>query len=1190
MSKVLKRIILPLVLFFLAQVVPDFFNSWKSGQDIEAFQRQYLKMSEQLENRVDSLVELQINNDLNIHRDALFDLYRNHNISLFIVENEQLTFWNEDELSLDTRFFALEDGVHLLANGWYLKFSKKKDKKTFIGLVLIKANFVHQNRHLVNSFTPRFQFQTIQDINTSERGVPIVGQSGSPELYLQTNDLSSTVAYRALIYFILMALALYFFLIANWFKQKPDLRAWYKISVVLIFRIILYYFSPEYLEYIEFFRPNWYAINEWIPSFADYFLNALTMFYMATQLNHILKESSSKIASIATLVLIALSSVLAVKWMQASVLNSTFSFNLINFYELNVYSLLCIFSFMLYLLVPLILLDSWFRKKETLLKGFLILVPLISLFDIIVYDLIELRVVNYWIIFPLLTWALWQKKDAKAIFLIINLSFLAGLSSFLIFEKFEQREEQKRNIIVHRLAEEKDPIAEYLFQSVEQKIAEDQNVKLYLKQYWIQYEKLNQYLKDTYFSGYWNKYNIHFYPCFTGDSLLVENQYTLSCNDYYHDRIKYEADSTTSGSRLYQLQNLAGRVDYIAELPIEINDSQDVRLYVELSSSILNQFEGYPELLIDERSNLDYVDLAAYSYAVYQNKSLAFKSGKYNYPLVNKFGELTSGSISQNQTKDFEHLFYQKDKETTIVLSSEKGSFYDELTKVAYLMILFFLILILLSLIFEDFPLRIEFRWHDFSSRIQIFLVSSLMMAIILFGIGTLFYIQKQNHDKNYSNIAEKVRSVNIELENKIGGEEKLTDTLAPYVSELLVKFSNVFYSDINVFSKEGTLFASSRSEIYKKGLKSSRIHPLAYKALEIDDLGEWVQKEHIGQMEYLSAYIPLKNYRNKVLGYLNLPYFTKQGELEKEISAFFVSTINIYVAIFAISLFISVLLINQLSRPLYMIRQQLSKLKLGGHLELIQWKSRDEIGFLVKEYNRMVVELSESAERLAQSERESAWREMAKQVAHEIKNPLTPMKLSIQHLQMAYEQDAEDLDERVKRTAQTLIDQIEALTNIANEFSHFAKMPEGNYQIIDLIGIIQNAVELYSGHKDISIQFETSLEEALVKGDEDQLLRLFNNLLKNSLQAKTKDHDLELQLKLSKSDKDFTLDVIDNGVGIPEEQRSQIFEPNFTTKTGGTGLGLAMSKNILQSMGGEISLVPSLQGAHFKIIFPEVS
>src|SRR5690606_36034072 len=235
---------------------------------------------------------------------------------------------------------------------------------------------------------------------------------------------------------------------------------------------------------------------------------------------------------------------------------------------------------------------------------------------------------------------------------------------------------------------------------------------------------------------------------------------------------------------------------------------------------------------------------------------------------------------------------------------------------------------------------------------------------------------------------------------------------------------------------------------------------------------------EKIGELDYLSAYVPFTNRKNKLLAYVNLPYFAKQNDFESELSEFFTALINIYGLLFLISVIIAVFFANYLSEPLRLIRQKLKTLQFGKSYETIHWNCNDEIGELVKEYNNKVIELEANAQKLAKSERESARREMAKQVAHEIKNPLTRMKLSVQHLQRCAENDTNAVAEKIKATSQMLIEQIDTLANIADAFSNFAKMPKANTEKIDLIPIIKNTVDLFTKEEkdEFTISFQPKI------------------------------------------------------------------------------------------------------------------
>jgi nitrogen fixation/metabolism regulation signal transduction histidine kinase len=271
------------------------------------------------------------------------------------------------------------------------------------------------------------------------------------------------------------------------------------------------------------------------------------------------------------------------------------------------------------------------------------------------------------------------------------------------------------------------------------------------------------------------------------------------------------------------------------------------------------------------------------------------------------------------------------------------------------------------------------------------------------------------------------------------------------------------------------------------------------------------------------------------------------------------------------ITVVLALLLSRYITKPLQHIGNQFRRIKIGDKNAKIQWTRKDEIGRLVDEYNRMIDEMGKSAELLARSERESAWRQMARQVAHEIKNPLTPIKLSMQLLMRAWNDKAPDWEVRLKRFSQTLIMQIDTLSSIATEFSDFAQMPEPQIQKFDIIPLVQQSTALFRDQSDCDILFETQLQECMIKADPSQILRVFNNLIKNALQAIPGDRQGVLLIKLAIVDGACEISFQDNGTGIPSDRQTRIFSPNFTTKTTGMGLGLAMVKNIIDNTSGRI-------------------
>jgi two-component system, NtrC family, nitrogen regulation sensor histidine kinase NtrY len=350
-------------------------------------------------------------------------------------------------------------------------------------------------------------------------------------------------------------------------------------------------------------------------------------------------------------------------------------------------------------------------------------------------------------------------------------------------------------------------------------------------------------------------------------------------------------------------------------------------------------------------------------------------------------------------------------------------------------------------------------------------------------------------------------------------------------------------------------------------------MNPYAYYQLLTQRKTLFVHKENIGKLKYYSAYVPFYGRSNKILYYINLPYFAKEGELKKELSSFLTAFINIYVIIIVITILIALFIAGRITRPLNVIREKLGNIKLEKKNEKIIWTRRDEIGGLISEYNRMIDELAESAEILSRSERESAWRVMAMQVAHEIKNPLTPMKLSIQHLERSWKDHAPDWDIRLERFTKNIIEQIDNLSAIASEFSYFAQMPKPQNEQITISTLVANSISIFMSNTDIEISYEKEKapKDCVVLADKKQLIRVMNNILTNAIQAIGNKKNGLIEIGIEKKEPHVIIFIKDNGAGISEEMKPKIFTPSFSTKSEGMGLGLAIVKGIIENSGGTI-------------------
>jgi nitrogen fixation/metabolism regulation signal transduction histidine kinase len=336
---------------------------------------------------------------------------------------------------------------------------------------------------------------------------------------------------------------------------------------------------------------------------------------------------------------------------------------------------------------------------------------------------------------------------------------------------------------------------------------------------------------------------------------------------------------------------------------------------------------------------------------------------------------------------------------------------------------------------------------------------------------------------------------------------------------------------------------------------------------------------------------MPVYNKEQKTLGFINLQHFGEQEDYESQIQGFLVAIINVFMFLLALSIILSLVISNWLTLPLQVLQDSLSKLKIGGQNKKITYVTNDEIGSIVQLYNDKIEELESAAEQLTRTERESAWRDMAKQVAHEIKNPLTPMKLSVQHLLRSYdENDPKGSLTKIKKVVDGVIEQIDGLARIANEFSNFARMPEPVKKETDLVSLTKNTLAVFQGNEKYKITFTSDLTEANVYIDKDQIVQVFNNLIKNAIQSFYDKDSGEIKINIVRDTVKniYEVSVTDNGSGIDEEHLKSVFIPRFTTKTTGSGIGLSLVKQIVENHGGNVSFSSVLnEGSVFSFSLP---
>ena len=341
---------------------------------------------------------------------------------------------------------------------------------------------------------------------------------------------------------------------------------------------------------------------------------------------------------------------------------------------------------------------------------------------------------------------------------------------------------------------------------------------------------------------------------------------------------------------------------------------------------------------------------------------------------------------------------------------------------------------------------------------------------------------------------------------------------------------------------------------------------------------------------EYLSSFAPLRTSSGEVLGYIHIPYFDRSESDVSELSEFLLSLVNIYAIVLLLAAFLTHAIARRLTQPIEALVQRMQSVQSLDQNEGLKWERNDEFGRLVSAYNSLLIQVEEGARRLARNERENTWRQIAKQIAHEIKNPLTPMKLNLQHLRTIRKDNEADYQERVNHLSKSLLSQIDNLTSIVDAFSAFSKCLRLMQESFDMGQLVKEITALFAHHKGVRLESNESKEITLnVFADRNHFVSCINNLIKNAIQAcEQKKTEIDVLVRLSCEDKFVRVDVIDQGIGIAEEDKANVFVPNFTTKTTGSGLGLAIARQIIENVEGSIGFVSEEgKGSTFYFLVP---
>lgn len=486
-----------------------------------------------------------------------------------------------------------------------------------------------------------------------------------------------------------------------------------------------------------------------------------------------------------------------------------------------------------------------------------------------------------------------------------------------------------------------------------------------------------------------------------------------------------------------------------------------------------------------------------------------------------------------------------------------------------------------------------RFNMSMLSLRIRIFLSMIVLILIASLLMASISIIQFKNEAKDYHQ--ERLERKELTIKEHIN--YVLSNTTYPLTTnnldvifkDRIHELAQIHNLEINIYGLDGKLLKSSKAAFSIDSV-SPPIPKYILRLVQSSIEKRYVNITNVNGVKNRSSYSLIKDEKFKPLGILNLPYVEDDGYYEKELKRFLIRLGQVYGFMLVIAFALAYFLSTYITQSLKTISDKLSETSLNQKNEKIFLRANSkEINLLIKAYNGMVDKLEKSALKLAQSEREEAWREMAKQVAHEIKNPLTPMRLTVQSFHRKFDANDPELKQKLKDYSETLIQQIDTMSSVASAFSQFASMPAQQNETLNVVEVVELALDIFN---EDDVSFESDEEEIISKMDRTQLIRIITNLVKNAIQSIPENQKEKLiAVSVKRVDNNVLIAVRDNGNGIETQYRERIFEPKFTTKNSGMGLGLGIIKNIIENYKGTITFESEYgKGTVFTVSLPIIN
>jgi signal transduction histidine kinase len=775
----------------------------------------------------------------------------------------------------------------------------------------------------------------------------------------------------------------------------------------------------------------------------------------------------------------------------------------------------------------------------------------------------------------------WVGVRNQFLMMLAQLVFWGILLTVVYDRQYTKFENQQIQETAQKLSQERDPAFEQSYLHFLEETRKDTFFNAMLLSDGAMEEVMMDYMRNFLFDSVMNQYNLGLTLCSPQQELVVKPfNVVAACQEFFEEKLKAN-HAVDLGNGLFYVDDNTLDPNYLSVFTPAGDTTKQRSVYLEFSIPVIPQAFGLSRLLYDDQSNI----LLTSSVACYRDSLLIYKYGSFIYP--NYLSDFNYPVNTFSYGPKMKHYLHQADEHKVLAISYERRGWREMSSPFA---VFFFILLILFLLVYFVGGLRRETKGLlTLSRRFQMVVLVALGISFFVVGpISVIFLRRLYNQQVNETHF-DKTRTLSLDITSEVDFSFLKDPGFKTELDEILRHYSETFFTDINVYSVEGEMLATTSPELIELQIQSPLMNAEAFHNMQGDRSLYFIHEETMGNAVYQSSYIAIQDDTGKTLAFLNIPYFTSRSDLRSEIVHYVLTYINIVLLIIFIFVPIVLLVTRRMTHPLVQLQERMRRVDINKSNEKLEWKRKDEIGALINQYNQLVVELEKSAAELKRTTTESAWRGVARQVAHEIHNSLTPMRLSVQLLQRAVEQQSDDLEERVQRTTATLLEQIDALSDIASSFSQYAKLPVNNPQPFDLAELVGNLVNLYDNVENIEFSYDFDAQKDYTfNGDKTNLNSAIGNIIKNAVQAVAAKPKGRIAVSLRSTETAFIVSVKDNGKGIREEDKKMIFVPNFTTKTGGSGVGLSLAYNIIHSAGGTITFESKEgEGTEFVIELP---